>query len=232
MIKPPPSDPAEIEQELWADFKGELAFDVGAHVGESLFHLTKRFTTVVAFEPAHESFRQLKADWGDREDVYLRMEALSDHRGTLETSMREMQMTGGQLVATGMPYKRYIEGITPPTQYLPWGREIGTRTVPTETLDWIAGNFGYPDFCKIDTEGHEAKILAGAKETLTASKTSWLIEFHLQAHYTDCMRTLIKAGYSPSTIRHPHYAPGSDLYFNHGWIKAASPGQPPKNDVS
>lgn len=220
MSRPLPSDPAEVENSLWDGFRGELAFDIGAHIGESLWHLTGKFRQVIALEPAHESFDLMKKQWDGTPGVTLLLQAASDHKGTLKTSMREVQMQGGQLVARDMPWKRYIAGVTPSTESLPWGREIGTREVPCQTLDGLAAIYGTPDFVKIDTEGHEAEIMRGATTILREHKTSWLIEFHLDKWLHECCEILETHGYEPEIVRHPHYEPGSALYNNHGWIKA------------
>lgn len=222
MNRPPHSDPEEVEGALWKDFKGELAFDIGGHVGESLWHLTENFTRIVSVEPAHESFYQLQKEWGGKPGITLLKIAIADHDGDLTTSMREYQMSGGQLVRAGMPWKKYMYGVTSPQESLPWGREVGTRTVPCQTLDWLASEYGMPDFVKIDTEGHEADILRGASALLSEAKTDWLVEFHLERWLAECMIMLRENGYEPEVVRHPHYQPGSETWKSHGWIRAVA----------
>jgi FkbM family methyltransferase len=221
--RPPSSDPQEVEARLWSGFGGALAFDIGANVGQSLWHMVEVFDTIVSLEPAHESFRALKKTWGGRDNVVLLMEAAGDHVGTIETSMREVQIYDGQLVAAGMPYKKFMPGVTSPADSLPWGREVGTRAVPSTTLDALAAKYGIPSFVKIDTEGHEAQVMRGATELLKEQKTSFVIEFHLYEWYTECITILGEAGYGPEIIRHPHYRPGSELWSGHGWIRAEAP---------
>ncbi len=223
--RPASSDPAEVEQLLWRGFKGDLAFDVGANLGQSLWWMVERFKKIISLEPAHESFRMMKDDWGGRQDVILLMQAVSDHEGDIQTSMREWQISGGQLVADHMPYKRYIHGITSPTESLPWGREIGTRTVPCTTIDKLATIYGTPDFIKCDVEGHEAQVVSGASAVLAEGKTDWLIEFHVRNNFDICLKLLSDAGYGPEIIRHPHYQQGSELWYAHGWIRAEAPNR-------
>jgi FkbM family methyltransferase len=230
LTRPAPTDPQEIEQLLWNSFSGDLAFDVGANAGQSLWFMTGKFMQVVAFEPAHESFRPLKRNWGENEGINLRNMAISDHEGTIVTSLRETALQRGDLVAAGMPYKKYIDGITSGSESLPWGPEIGTREVPCQTLDNLSGIienegeiFGVPDFVKIDTEGHEVQILAGASNLLKKAVTSWLIEFYLDANFVEIYDMLVAAGYRAELIRHPHYQPQSKLWRNHGWIRAMAP---------
>jgi hypothetical protein len=63
-------------------------------------------------------------------------------------------------------------------------------------------------------------VLRGAQRLLKAGKTSWLIEFHSKPLYDGCVKLLEEAGCSVETVRHPHYAPGSEFWDQHGWIKA------------
>lgn len=221
--RPPSSDPPEVETRLWDGLNGQLAFDIGANVGQSLWHLVEHYDKIIAVEPAHESFRAIKKTWGGRDNIVLLMEALSDHVGEIETSMRENQIYDGQLVAAGMPYKKFLAGVTSPAESLPWGREVGTRTVPSQTVDSLAEKYGVPDLVKIDTEGHEAQIMRGATKVLAEKKATFLVEFHLYEWYTECLTILGEAGYGPEVIRHPHYQPGSQLWSAHGWIKAEPP---------
>ncbi len=231
LSRPAPTDPQEIADLLWKTFSGDLAFDVGANAGQSLWYITGKFKQVVAFEPARESFRPLMRDWGENERVNLRNIAVADHEGTITTSLREtnFQTTSG-LVAEGLPYKRYTQGISSGAESLPWGPEIGLREVPCQTLDALSGLtestsefFSVPDFVKVDTSGYEAKVLAGASHLLEKGVTSWLIEFYLDANFVDCYDMLATAGYRAEVVRHPYYQPGSKLWRNHGWIRAMAP---------
>ena len=46
-----------------------------------------------------------------------------------------------------------------------------TELVPTVTLDWLAARFSRPDVIKIDVEGAELKVLAGAADVLQMGPT-------------------------------------------------------------
>jgi hypothetical protein len=98
---------------------------------------------------------------------------------------------------------------------------VGFREIPCLTADTLAGQYGPPDFIKVDTEGHEAMVLRGAKKLLTgASPPGWLIEFHARELYQECLDVLGWAGYLVRTLRHPGYPPGTAQWYAHGWIRA------------
>jgi FkbM family methyltransferase len=203
------NDPHEIHDALWADWKGGLAFDVGGNIGQSLTDLLERFERVVTFEPAAESHEQLGA--ASHERVTICPVAVSDHDGTVLLWEEPFSLSQGQLIS---PELYGFAGLSGPKR---------ERAVPCMTLDSLAAQFGVPDFIKIDTEGHELKILQGAQDVLAKRHSGWLIEFHAR-HLHDAMTALlIEAGYSPQTVRHPHYPPGSDLWFDHGYLRAVSP---------
>src|SRR6185437_12586324 len=134
-------------------------------------------------------------------------------------SIRRAELT----VVADMPEQE--EGL-PPSQALPWGPEDGRREVPSVTLDGAAERLGrMPDFVKVDTEGHEGQVLRGAARILAAGTAGWLIEFHSAALRRECMSLLLAAGYEPETVRHPHYAKGSRMWHEHGWLRAPVPAE-------
>ena len=205
------SDPGEAAAALWAGWEhGKLAWDIGANTGQSIPQLHNLFDQVVAFEPAAESYDAIKAVYGLDWPQWLTVAqlAVSDHDGTLTTAVRDRSIAAGELTAVSVAGD------------LPWGELTGTREVSCITVDTLAGGYGTPDFVKVDTEGHEAQVLAGATRLLAAGATRWLIEFHTAALHAECARILAGAGYAVETVRHPHYPPGSPLWYQHGWIRA------------
>jgi FkbM family methyltransferase len=218
MVNLSSDNPAEI----WSGWGGRAAWDVGANIGQSIPRLLETFEQIECFEPSTESFAAMALDWVDNPRVRLHRVALSDHDGVIDASVREVSIQTGQLVAAGMGYGDYVPGVSSAQEVsLPWGKEIGTRTVLCRSVDSLVRSYGIPDMLNIDTEGHEAQILAGAKDVLQFGKTGWVIEFHSKINYQACIDILEEAGYKPETIRHPHYKTQSKLWYEHGWIKAA-----------
>ena len=176
--------------EPWVTFlipdRGALAFDLGANTGVYAQELARRFAKVVACEPAVESFEYLTG-CEEPEIVALNV-AAADHNGELEAWVEANPMLSGQLVAEGSPDER------------------SSRMVTCRTVDSLADEFGPPDFIKIDTEGFESQILAGAQETLYG-RPQLLIEVH--AHFAEesrdlaCEKLLSSYGYDLTTVAHP-----------------------------
>lgn len=58
-------------------------------------------------------------------------------------------------------------------------RQGTARRVPTTSLDELADRFALaPDFVKVDVEGAESNVLAGARAIARAAKTRFLVEMH------------------------------------------------------
>jgi FkbM family methyltransferase len=207
----------KVDADLWTGWRGRTAWDVGGNLGQSISRLLETFQYVESFEPATESFAVMALDWVDNPWVRLHRVALSDHDGTLETSVREQSAEAGELVALGMPYEDSSE------ESLKWGKELGTRPVLCRSVDsLISSNLVVPDFIKVDTNGHEVQVLQGASDVLKFGKTGWLVEFYTESNFESCVKLLQDSGYKIQTVRHPQYEPQSELWRAHGWIRATS----------
>lgn len=198
------SDPAEVWA-LYAHVHGGLAFDVGANGGLVTDLLAKNFEQVIAFEPCEESFRYLNEHPGDLENVTCEMIALSDHEGVAEFRVAEVTAQYGEVV-TGHSLDRS------------WGPStLEMRALPTSTLDHKAVEYGVPDFVKIDTEGHELKIVEGGPLILQGPRRpALLIEVHSQGNGAAISALL--EDYDLRRINHPGYAAGTDLWGQHYYL--------------
>jgi FkbM family methyltransferase len=202
---------------LWAGFSGDLAFDVGANMGQTVERMLGQFAHVVALEPATESFGPCRARWAGDERVTCRCVAIADHDGELTVEVRQAPILSGQVSAAGMPY--HGEHLDEPGT-ASWGPVIATRTVPCVTLDTLAAELGHPDAVKVDTEGHEVQVLKGATGLLAGRGCKWIVEFHTAANRDECAAILEAAGYAVLTLRAPHLQEGSYMHRNYGWLKA------------
>lgn len=213
-----PEDPLEVEERLWEDATGYLAFDVGSNMGQSVGRMLERgFSKIVAFEPADESYEILERDYGGDPKVSCQHLAVADHAGEISLAVRAAPICTGQLTATGMPYRG--EGAGQPGM-ANWGPDVGERHIPCQPLDTFMDTWGTPDFVKIDTEGGELKVLQGATRLL-AKGPRLLIEFHTGPLHDACVDLLEDAGYDVETVRHPHYPEGTHMYTEHGWLRAS-----------
>jgi FkbM family methyltransferase len=136
---------------------GAEVFDVGANIGyyATLFaQLAGEKGRVHAFEPAPSTHAQLAANVGRNglKNVALNQAAVSDAAGEMNLYLnRESALAS--LGQTGR------------------GKTVGTASVRVVTLDDYARerNIAAIDFLKIDVEGYEPKVLAGARELLRRS---------------------------------------------------------------
>lgn len=216
-MKPAPTDPPEINRMLWDDIAaGYMGYDIGANCGQTLPEMTARFSHVIAFEPAEECQPWLLA-WvaGSNEQrgtVEAMPVAISDHDGEVSLVALPDKINTGQLVTAG-------------THGMEWSADVPeavARTITCRTVDSLVFNdsLARPDFCKIDVEGHEDKVLRGALRTIAMYRPQLLIEFHTPGLHDYCRDLLGGYGYDVQTVRHPHYSPGSALWYQHGWLKA------------
>ena len=210
-------DPPQVEHVLWNGYeRGMLGFDVGANCGQSISHVLEICERVVAFEPNPGSYAVMHQAWEADDRVELSILAVSRARGTVSLAQLpgEQQETG-QLVTPGTSGMEW----EPPD----W-TSVSVDIYPCADLDSLASEFGVPEFIKVDTEGHEQSVLAGATGLLSRSvPPDWLIEFHSPEGYAACVCILEELGegaYDIQTVRHPHYPENSHMWHQHGWIKA------------
>jgi FkbM family methyltransferase len=206
-VKPAVSDPPEVHRQLWEGFTGEVGYDIGANCGQTLGEMISRFTEVYAFEPAQECWPYLQ-DQG----VNLMQVAISDNNDGVDLVELPDKIDTGQLVTAG----------TVGMEWDPDDEGAIVRHVPSNSIDYLTQVAGLPmpDFMKIDVEGHELKVLFGARQVLATRRPDLLIEFHSPELHEQCRDLLLAYDYDVFTIRHPHYRPGTSLWFTHGWLRA------------
>ena len=138
----------------------KISIDIGANMGIYAFAMRRHSRQVVAFEPNIDLWPFLRRFLGD--GVRLEDAALSDAPGQAE--FRVVADNSG--VATIEAQNRLSMIERPET--------IAVRRVTTRTLD----SFALSDvaFIKIDVEGHEEAVLAGAVRTIAESRPVVLVE--------------------------------------------------------
>ncbi|MGE0225091.1 MAG: FkbM family methyltransferase [Acetobacteraceae bacterium] len=175
--------------------------DAGAHAG----HLTLLLaalpgTRVIAFEPLPQACARLReavAHLGDR--VVVRPEALCDHAGTLTLSAPRV---AGQVQEEWASIAKDYAAIRRDD---PRVEAIETWTVPTLRLDKL----GLTDVTamKIDVEGAELEVLAGAAGTLRRCRPILSIEIE-ERHRPGSTRTV------PALLRRLGYRGFFEFYGN------------------
>jgi FkbM family methyltransferase len=141
-----------------------ICIDIGANVGLWACDLVKSFVEVIAFEPVAE-FRECFEKNVKSSNYRIMPVALGR-----EESFIEMNVVQGN---TGHSHINL--------------ESFGKGTIPLKTLD--SYNFTNIDMIKIDVEGFEEEILAGAIKTITLNKPIIVVE--QQKHeYKDAMTDL------------------------------------------
>ena len=133
---------------------GDLAFDVGSHVGDRIAAFRRLGAAVVAVEPQPALSRLLRAVYGRDPSVFIEAVAVGARPGSVELLINRSNPT----VSTASP-----EFVSAAAGAAGWeGQEWDDRLrVPQTNLDALIGSHGTPAFIKIDVEGYEAEVLAG-----------------------------------------------------------------------
>ncbi len=190
------TDTSEIH-DLYETFSGGLAIDVGASGGRVANILADNFDRVIACEPSHQPFKLMAGNVA-RNVVPLEV-AVSDETGRIKLTYRAMSEGRGYL----------FTGDSLPE----WGHSTGEVEVASVTLDDLSESYGYPDFVKIDTEGHEVQVVLGGKQTF-GRRPQFVIEIHSEDNGEFVRRKI--AGHR--VVRHEKHEVDSFNWKNHYWI--------------
>ena len=145
---------------------GGTAFDVGAHLGEYAVGLSRRVGPgghVVAFEANPVTAAQLRevVRVNGLDNARVEAVALGEHEGEVEMALAGAGHAPGQSL------------LASPTA-------TGDRcTVPMTSLDaFVLATGLQPDLVKIDVEGFELHVLAGARHVLETASPIVCVEVH------------------------------------------------------
>lgn len=173
----------ELALGLHGNLTGAACWDLGAHFGIHTIGLAISVGPggeVCAFEPDPVAFAKLKrhARMNSLSQVKLFNAAASDTEGENE------MIVSGRLGSTftHLPY----EDESP---YLP-KNTIRIRTIRLDALV-VRGKIRAPDFIKVDVQGHGARALRGAKESIIATRPTILFSSH-SARECEGVRELAK----------------------------------------
>lgn len=131
---------------------GDLAFDIGAHVGNRTRTLLKLGARVVAVEPQPAFAAFLARSLRNR--ATLVRAAVGELEGEAELRISRRHPTVSTLSEGFIASVGKTEGF----RHVEWD---GSARVAVTTLDRLIAEHGVPAFVKIDVEGHEAAILRG-----------------------------------------------------------------------
>jgi FkbM family methyltransferase len=182
-----------------------VAIDIGANTGEWTRWLAQHFDYVIAVEADPRAYAQLLDDLP--ENVHPMNVAASDRHGVADFYLRPEALQSSLL-------KEHPIGAGDQSD-APVQRTIGITTLPLDFIRFVAGDrFGTTavDFVKIDVEGAEALVLAGATPEWFRS-TKFLIEVHdTEQAVGEQLRRLCRDDIR--TMKHP--SPGA--HKKHFWV--------------
>jgi FkbM family methyltransferase len=141
---------------LYARFvrPGDLAFDIGSHVGDRIGAFRRIGARVVALEPQPLCANVIRTLYGDDASVFLFEGACGPKSGRLRLHINSANPT---VTTASLDFVKAADGAGGWEGQV-WDREI---EVSVTTLDTLIADHGMPAFVKIDVEGFEADVLAG-----------------------------------------------------------------------
>jgi len=141
--------------------RGDLVFDIGAHVGDRIAAFRRLGARVVAAEPQPPLVRVLRWIYWRDANVAIEPVAVGAREGTTDLRINVANPTVSTASDAFVGAARGAPG---------WETQAWTRTVsvPVTTLDALIARHGVPVFIKIDVEGYEAEALAGLTQAVQA----------------------------------------------------------------
>ena len=187
-----------INQKLPAA-KNSTVLDIGANIGNHSIFFAKMFKKVYAFEPNPVTYEVLKINCNfisETKNIEPFNFGLSDIDGTLPFLINHSNI-GGSAIAKNEETSENIIDVSV--------KKLDDLTIMNNTT--IA-------LIKLDVEGHELKVLEGAKNTLSKNKPAILFEQHpsdIVNGSSDVVMFLQELGYDFFTIKKNFYFGGGIL---------------------
>ncbi len=187
---------------------GDLAFDIGSHVGDRIGSFRRCGARVLALEPQPDCARVVRAIYAADKDVRLVEAACGPMPGKLKLHINSANPT---VTTASREFVKAADGAGGWEGQV-WDREI---EVPVTTLDTLIAEHGRPAFIKIDVEGFEADVLAGLSRPVA------MLSFEFTTIQRDvaelCLETLARLGPYRFDV-----ALGESQTFTFGrWLSAA-----------
>lgn len=140
---------------------GDLAFDIGSHVGNRTRAWRRMGVRVVAVEPQPDFFRLLQRLFGRDPEVALEACGVASRSGQGTLFISSATPTVSTCTAS------FVEEASTAERFssVRWDEE---RAVDLCTLEQLIERHGLPRFCKIDIEGGEEEALQGLQTAIPA----------------------------------------------------------------
>lgn len=134
---------------------------------------------------------------GERGHVFA-FEPLAENVANLRRHVQLNQLQNVSIIQAAVADTQSLSGFNiAPSRAMGSLSEGADYWVPTVSLDQAIASYGLlpPDIIKLDVEGAESRVLAGAEALLRAGKATWLIALHGDAQRTQCLNVLQSYGY-------------------------------------
>jgi FkbM family methyltransferase len=140
---------------------GDLALDIGSHVGDRISSFRRLGARVIALEPQPGPARVIRLIHGRDPLVTCLHSAAGAKPGQLMLRVNSRNPTVSTLSGAFVSAARGAKG----WESQEWDRSL---TVLVTTLDALIAEHGLPSFIKIDVEGYEDQVLAGLTQQVPA----------------------------------------------------------------
>jgi FkbM family methyltransferase len=140
---------------------GDLAFDIGAHVGNRVRVFRRIGARVIAVEPQPDFVAVLRLLYRHDSGVFIDASGVAAEPGQGKLHLSTRTPT----VSTFADSWREDVQTDRRFQRIRWDTAI---SVPLVSLDELIARHGEPQFCKIDVEGFEHEVLSGLSQSLAA----------------------------------------------------------------
>lgn len=140
---------------------GDVAFDIGSHVGDRIGSFRRLGARVVALEPQPLCMAAIRSLYADDKQVTLVQAACGASPGMVTIHINSDNPTVSTVSAHFIQAADGAAG----WEDQAWDSAI---EVPSTTLDALIATHGVPAFTKIDVEGYEEAVLAGLSHPLPA----------------------------------------------------------------
>ncbi|PIA79390.1 hypothetical protein BFR04_00625 [Gaetbulibacter sp. 4G1] len=135
------------EKKFYSQFvnKNDLCFDIGANIGKKSRILLACNGRVIAFEPQSGCLEHLSK---------INHPKFTFHPFAVGSKNKKGKLYLSNYSEVATLSSKFIEHYT--TEKVYWNKE---EVVEIKSLDFLIKKYGFPNFCKIDVEGYELKII-------------------------------------------------------------------------